>query len=290
MIMAKTLTLENYRSRIMQVVDYIWRHLDRDMDANTLAEVACFSPYHFHRIYREMMHETVFQTVKRLRLHRAACLLTRTGETVESIAKQVNYSGAEAFTRAFAALYGETPHRYRQARRQVYEDVLSLPLAFKEYPMNHTVNIETLPPLSLAGLPHRGDYLEIGAVFEKLFITAGSKGLLSDSTRSFGIYYDDPFTTAKDELRSLACITASEPEASAAGLQHASVGGGQQAVLTFTGPYAELEAAYEWFYGHWLPHSGHDLADAPPFEEYLNDPKTTPANELITRIYLPLKD
>ncbi len=287
--MAKSLTLENYRNRIMQVVDYIWQHLDSDMDANALAEVACFSPYHFHRIYREMMHETVFQTVKRLRLHRAACLLTRTSETVENIARQVNYSGAEAFTRAFAALYGETPHRYRQARRQVYEDALSLPVSFKEYPMNHTVSIESLPELSLMGLPHRGDYLEIGAVFEKLFVLAGSKGLLTDSTRSFGIYYDDPFTTPKDELRSLACITASATEHSPAELQSARVGGGQQAVLTFTGPYAELEAAYEWFYGHWLPQSGFELADAPPYEEYLNDPKTTPANELITKIYLPLK-
>lgn len=287
--MAKTITLETYRNRIMQVVDYIWNHLDGDMDINTLAEVACFSPYHFHRIYREMMHETVFQTVKRLRLHRAACLLTRTDDSVERIAKQINYSGAEAFTRAFAALYGDTPHHYRQERRQVYQDIQLLPTNLKEYPMNHQVTIETVPSLSLAGLPHQGDYLEIGAVFEKVFVIAGGKGLFTENTRSFGIYYDDPFTTPVEKLHSMACITASDKEAKAAGLQTANIGGGDHAVFTFTGPYAELEAAYEWFYGSWLPTSGHELADAPPFEEYLNDPKTTPASELTTRIYLPLK-
>ncbi|HEY7883532.1 MAG TPA: AraC family transcriptional regulator [Cellvibrionaceae bacterium] len=286
--MAKSITLETYRNRVMQVVDHLWKHLDRDTDINTLAEVACFSPYHFHRIYREMMHETVFQTVKRLRLHRAACLLVRTGDTVESIAKSVNYGSAEAFTRAFAAHYGDSPHRYRQGHRQVFDNALLLPETAKEYPMKHRVTIENLPLLHLAGMPHKGDYLDIGAVFEKLFISASSLGLVNDTTRSFGIYYDDPFTTPTEDLRSLACITV-DNNTNTRDLQSANIGGGKHAVLSFTGPYAELEAIYEWFYGHWLPESGHELADAPPFEEYLNDPKTTPANELITKIYLPLK-
>jgi len=46
-----------------------------------------------------------------------------------------------------------------------------------------------------------------------------------------------------------------------------------------------LEKPYDYLFGHWLPESGLEAANFPPFEEYLNDPKTTPPNELLTRIY-----
>jgi AraC family transcriptional regulator len=60
------------------------------------------------------------------------------------------------------------------------------------------------------------------------------------------------------------------------------------AVMRYTGPYSEIEAAYQWLLSEWLPSSGEETRDFPIWEEYLNDPKTTPAAELQTRIYLPL--
>jgi AraC family transcriptional regulator len=43
-------------------------------------------------------------------------------------------------------------------------------------------------------------------------------------------------------------------------------------------------------FGHWIPNSEKEIADFPPFEEYLNDPKNTPPNELLTRIYCLLAE
>lgn len=49
-----------------------------------------------------------------------------------------------------------------------------------------------------------------------------------------------------------------------------------------------MRAAYEWLYGQWLPASGcREAADGPVFEEYLNTPRDTPPNELVTLMYLP---
>jgi len=61
------------------------------------------------------------------------------------------------------------------------------------------------------------------------------------------------------------------------------------AVLTFKGPYAELEAPYRWLFGTWLPASGEEPADLPCFEKYLNDPKVLPPTEWLTAVYLPLR-
>ena len=61
------------------------------------------------------------------------------------------------------------------------------------------------------------------------------------------------------------------------------------AVLTFRGPYAELERAYTWLYRDWLPGSGEEPADQPPREEYLNDCRGLPPSEWLTAVMLPLR-
>lgn len=289
--MKKQVTLSSYRNRVLSVIDYVWTHIDQDLDLNTLAEIAHFSPYHFHRIYRGLMHETVSASVRRLRLHRAAAELLRTEHTIEHIAQSLNYGSMEAFSRAFSRHYGESPSAFRlkKARWQDLKHPISNVPQPRSDTMNFPVSIENIDTISLVGLPHRGDYNNISPVFEKLYLMAQNHNLLTKDTRSMGIYYDDPSAGNRDDMRSHACISASATSADNNEFEALKVGGGPHAVMTFVGPYAELEEAYEWFYGHWLPQSGYDTADAPPFEEYLNDPKTTAPAELKTLVYLPLE-
>lgn len=286
--MNKTLTLANYRDRVLCVVDYLWQNIERDVDLNTLADIAHFSPYHFHRIYRETMHETVSATARRLRLHYAACQLLRTNDTIEAIANQLGYGSGEAFSRAFKRIYEITPSAYRQQRCTPSTPNINLPNQ-RLYAMDYTIEIIQCDTIQLGGLPHQGDYLKIGAVFEKVCVAAGSLQFLNDTTRSFGIYYDDPASKESSELKSHACVTLTPEQASKANLETLTIAGGKHAALTFKGAYSELEQVYAWFYGEWVPKSGFQLADKPPFEEYLNDPKTVPPAELLTKIYLPLE-
>jgi AraC family transcriptional regulator len=55
-----------------------------------------------------------------------------------------------------------------------------------------------------------------------------------------------------------------------------------------TGPYNELGTAYDWLYQTWLPMSGEELRNLPCLEEYLNDPRQVPAQELSTAVMMPL--
>ena len=68
--MAKQQTQASYQSRLDRVVDHIYAHLDEDIRPEGLAEIACLSPYHWHRVYQAVLGETVVDTVKRLRLQR----------------------------------------------------------------------------------------------------------------------------------------------------------------------------------------------------------------------------
>lgn len=287
----KTSTSSNYRQRLTQVVDFIHDNLEGDLSVNTLADIAIMSPYHFHRIYREMAQETLNATIRRLRLQRAAAELIRSDTPIANIAKQVSYGSIEAFSRAFTKQFGDTPSSYREQKKAIDISlepfVAMLPTREKEYHDMFTVEIIDIEKTPLYGYPHKGDYMEIGSVFEKLFIYAGSNGLLDDKTRSIGLYFDDPQSVAADQLRSMACVTSTNPvDPSSDGAPEATeIPAGKCATLTFKGSYAELEKPYNWFFGEWLPNSGYETADHPPFEEYLNDPKDTPPSELLTRIH-----
>jgi AraC family transcriptional regulator len=268
-----------YSQRIRRVADYLAGHLDEDLDLDTLARVACFSPYHFHRVYRALLGETVNETVRRLRLNRAAIDLLDRELSIERTARRAGYASQAAFTRAFRAEYGEPPARYRGARREA-ENGLERAA--------YRVELIDLPALRVAAIENRGDYRLANKSFERLMTIAATTGLLTPATRTIGIYRDDPESVPAVELRSAACITVPDGWTPSDGLEEAQIEGGPYARIVHTGPYTELETAYDWLYRTWLPVSGRDPRDLPCIEEYLNDPRQVPAKDLETAVMMPL--
>jgi AraC family transcriptional regulator len=285
--MAKTSNTDwiEYGERMDRVTAYVFDHLDDELDLTKLAEVACLSPYHWHRVYHAMRGETIAATIRRLRLHRATAWLTHTAMTIEEIAAKSGFGSAESFTRIFKAAYGMPPAKYRREGSHRRFD----PATRDGSSVMQHVEIRTLPQMQAATLLHRGAYMEIGRAFERLFGTLGARNLLGPGLRMFGIYYDDPASVPETDLRSRAAIVAAVPFPIDPPLEPATVVGGEYAMLRHQGPYADMRAAYEWLYGTWLPQSGREPGDAPCVEEYLNTPRDTAPTELLSDIYLPLR-
>jgi AraC family transcriptional regulator len=280
-------TRSDYAMRLERVFRWLADHMDDTLDLAQLADVAAMSPYHFHRIYHAIQGETAAETVRRLRLHRAAVELI-TGELpVPRIARRAGYGSQEAFTRAFKAAYGVPPARYRASF--VPSLISTRAEDAMDTTMTYQATIRETPALRVAALAHHGDYINIGSTFERLMAMAGGQDLLGPWTRSFGIYYDDPASTPRDALRADACVTLPDGTLPGGELQLREIRGGGYAVTLHVGPYAELHFPYTWLYGTWLPKSGEEAAHAPSVEEYLNDARVVPPSELRTEIWLPLR-
>ncbi len=271
-----------YSERMQRVVDYVAGHLDQELDLQTLAGVAWLSPYHFHRIYRGLLGETVNETVRRLRLQRAAIDLLDRELSIERTARRASYESQAAFTRAFRAEYGEPPARYRGTRRIVELDQRSNPSMYQ-------VESIVLPKLRVAAIQHRGDYQLTSKAFERLMTAAATTGLLTPTARTIGIYHDDPVSVPQNDLRSTACITVPEGWVPSGELAEAYVEGGRYARIIHTGPYIELKTAYDWLYQTWLPSCNEEPRDLPCLEEYLNDPRQVSAKDLKTAVMMPLQ-
>lgn len=156
--------------------------------------------------------------------------------------------------------------------------------------MSYHTTIRETPAIRVAALAHRGDYAQIGSVFEQLAAIAAGMSLRGPSTRTFAIYYHDPSVTPRDALRSDACLSVPEDWSPNGPLELREIRGGRYAVTEHVGPYSELPKAYQWLYGVWLPQTGEKLAGAPLVEEYLNDARIVPPSELRTKIWLPLRE
>jgi len=281
-----TRTQEDYAVRLERVVAWLGDRLDEAVDLASMADVACMSPYHFHRIYHAMQGETATGTVRRLRLHRAAVELIAGERSVQRIAQRAGYGSQQAFTRAFKAAYGVPPGQYRAS-------FLPVPSATgTQHEMalaSYEATVREIPPIRVAALAHRGDYQTIPITFQRLSTIASGLGMLAPAARVFAIYYDDPSITRLEDLRSKACISAPAGWAPGGDLQADEIRGGRYVVTLHVGPYAELRRRYTWLYGTWLPQSAEEAADAPCIEEYLNDARIVPPTELRTEIWLPLR-
>jgi AraC family transcriptional regulator len=269
-----------YAARIERVVRYLVDHLDENLDLDTLARVACFSRYHFHRIYRATRGETAADTVRRLRLHRAALELLDAQYPIERIARRAGYSSQAAFTRAFRSAYGMPPG--------CYQNQAELDLLAPGSRAIYSIDIVDSPRIPLAALVHRGDYHGIVATFDVLVGLMRSLGTLHPDARFFGIYYDDPVSVAESDLRAEACVSVARDFVEQANLRPLQIAAGRYAKLTHVGSHSELERPYTWLYRTWLPSSGEETSDHPCVEEYLNHPRQHSPSDLRTAIWLPL--
>ena len=89
-----------YIARVDRVIDYVERHLDEELSLDKLASVACFSRFHFHRIFGAVMGETLHQFIGRLRVERAALqLVSNPSKSITEIAFDCGFSGPAPFAR-----------------------------------------------------------------------------------------------------------------------------------------------------------------------------------------------
>lgn len=279
-----------YEDRLRRVVAHVHAHLDEPLDLMRLADIACMSAHHWHRVYHGVYGETLASTVKRLRMQRAAADLANGTMPVAQVGKRAGYPSLASFNRLFKAAYGLPPARYRAEGahapfRAAAPEAPGRAASAYDAP---AVEIRELPPLDLIAVDHAGDYLQIGQAFDLLFGRLAAGKLARPGMRIVALYYDDPAAVAKLQLRSLAGAAGCAPAEIAPPLRRLQTLGGRYAVLRYRGSYASMHVAYRWLFGHWLPHSGFEPADAPVIEEYLNNPRDTAPADLLTLICLPL--
>ena len=273
-----------YEQRVLRVLQYIHDNPAGDLSLDALAEIAMMSRFHWHRVFLGMTGETCAQSVRRIRLFLAANWLTNTDLPIAEIAARTGYPNLQSFTRIFNDRFGVPPAAFRRAGTPC--PVLQQPDR-GEFTM-FKVETGDVPQRKLGAILHLGSYNEIGQHFEKLAAMATEQNLWPSVRGMIGVHYDDPNIIPEPELRSHASIWFDDSANIPDNLEQVVLPAGPSATLHYKGPYTAIKVAYDYLYGDWLPKSGQEAADAPPYEVYLNNPADTEESELLTDIVLPL--
>lgn len=99
---------------IKRILDFVERNLTEDFSLNELSKHCNFSPYYCSVIFHRYFGETMKGYMQRRRLLCAAEELKSTNNRIIDIAIKYGYSSQEAFSRAFSAVIGRTPKRFRE--------------------------------------------------------------------------------------------------------------------------------------------------------------------------------
>ena len=289
----KSTTQRDYARRMLDVIAYIQSHLDEDIQLEQLAGVACFSSYHFHRIFTGMMGQTLKKYIRQLKLQRAAEDLIKTDRSVLDIALDAGYETHESFTRAFGAMFGIAPQQFRNdnpSLNTLFSAKANVLKQLNENSGDNDMNVEIVefPQTKVAFVRHTGPYKDCGKAWETLCNWAGPNGMLQPGCTFFGLCHDDPDVTDPDKIRYDACISIDTDCQTEGQIQIKSIQAGPYAKTTHFGPYDNLSKTYAKLCGQWIPEKGYEPDSKPSIEIYLNSPEDTDPKDLITDVYVPL--
>ena len=309
-----------YRSRLNRTIDYIQNHYDEDLNLAKLAEVACFSKFHFHRIFRAMVGETINDFVQRIRLEKSMQkLTTELNKSITEIALDCGFSCSQNFAKLFKARYGITPSIFRREFKwndwkikmlnlkgknkddlqpveaflyDTYYNKRQLPIdKILDKPFVPQVRIDHLPDLSVAYIRSRGPYHSkaIGPVFKQLLQWASPRALIENGSMVLSVLWSNPSITPEDKLIHDACITVPESLRADRWVNVQVLPSGKFAIHHCEIDADHTEEIWMSFVLNWLASSDYQPDDRPPYQIYYNDADSHPLKHQIMDLCLPIK-
>ncbi|MEE7446766.1 AraC family transcriptional regulator [Methylobacterium radiotolerans] len=289
--------LRNYHSRMQRVLDHIDRHLDDNLDLETVSGIAAFSKFHFHRQFTATFGLSVHRYVQLARMKRASYRLAyRDAQSVTEVAMDAGYVAPDAFARAFRQRFGQSPSSFRkdpdwepwlaafgpleEARSKIMQRTFTA----------DDVVIRDVPSMQVALMEHRGDPAALGATIQRFIAWRKSAGLHPRTNPTFNVWRSERRPASPADYSVDLCVGTDKPiEANGEQIRVGEIPGGRCAVLRVIGHTDNLEVPALYLYREWLPSSGEEARDFPLYCQRLAFFPEVPEHEAIAELFLPLK-
>ncbi|MEO6547765.1 MAG: GyrI-like domain-containing protein [Ferruginibacter sp.] len=295
-------TVIDYRHRINDAMKFIQENSGQTLDIRLIAEVASYSPYHFHRIFAEYVGETLADYVRKVRLKKAALLLINGGKITE-VAAESGYLTASSFSKVFRQTFGVTPSHFSafSDSEKASFTLSSAPLCKKlsdrnflfpriiEEPAHQLFYIRMV--LQENGLLNEKLNNSFHDVFDKWYKIIESSNMWGNVFRRVGVIRGLTSICPEKSLYDAGFIFNTNPAfGQFPEVEVTEIRQGKWAVFLHKGPYNTLWQTWNWIFNYWLSSSGFCTRQADCFEVYLNYKSNTKPQELLTDIYVPIQN
>lgn len=278
-----------YTRRINAVISHVRENLNEALPLETLARVAGFSPFHFHRLFKSITGESVSDLVMRLRLERAVMLLRSSPAcTITSAAFASGFQSASVFSRTFKKHYGfsarswdrQSPLQERK-NGQVAGDVAHYTQPMSGNSVAHdafSVQVQQLPEQRLAYIRVYDSYRQpkqLLAAYQRLLAWFCDCGGTTQNVILYGMSQDDPDITPLRLCRFDWCVSVPVPWQTPDDISVTTLPACKVAMVRCAGDLTLEDKAFRYLFCEWLPKSRYQPANLPAMEIYRQLPSTS---------------
>ncbi|MCF5881884.1 AraC family transcriptional regulator [Aeromonas veronii] len=272
----------DYRKPVFKAMDYISHHLDDNPGLDEVAAAAAISTFHFHRIFKTMVGETIAGFTRRLRMERAARrLLASPQSDITTLALAAGFSSSQNFAKAFRLHFAMSPSEYRQQQGgnwkskigndhlpfDTYDGLVMHPVT--EHPgLLQGASVRQMPARRVAYMRRLGPYGKETceqAHRDLLALFASDEAMTPAGTLS--LYWDIPDITDETRCRTDVCIELGPEIPAGRQLTTQTIAAGPYAVCHFISRGDQLVACWETAF-RWVVGQGLNCDDRPCYEQY----------------------
>lgn len=287
----KKSTYEKRAKIANDVMNYIYKYIDTNINIDELSLQLNISKFHLHRVFKEEFGKNIYESIKSIRLEKAANLLiTNKFSTITDISNMTGYSSQTSFLRAFKQRFSMTPKEwknggYKEYSNKIIEKIsISNDLDFS----NIEPTIVKMPQMRGYYIRHKGYDKSIKKTWAKLQTWIYTNDI--KSYKQMALHHDNPIITPLEDCQYIAIAVLDEKEElKDLSLPALDIPKGIYAKFSLSGKYGDVIKLIQWVYHVWLIDSGYETTTNPSYTIYGKNHFLSLDGEFILDFYLPIK-
>ncbi|MFA7083346.1 MAG: AraC family transcriptional regulator [Arcobacteraceae bacterium] len=254
------------------IMYYIYTHIDTNIDIEELSYDLNVSKFHMHRIFKEIFGRNIYESIKSIRLQKAAnLLLTNTHSTISNIANLCGYSSQSSFISAFKQRFNASPKQWRNGFYKSYSQTI---LQQSRKAIQSQANFSKLKP-SIVKMPdlesfyirNNGYNTNVKETWQKLYTWILNHNI--QHYKQIALLHDNPTITPLNECQYIACLVVEEEvDLNNNRLPHFVISNGVYAKFYFQGKHGDMLKFIHWVYHEWLLESDYETTTKPSYVIY----------------------
>ena len=287
----KKVTFEKRTKLANDVMNYIYKYIDTNINIDELSSELNISKFHLHRIFKDEFGKNIYESIKSIRLQKAANLLiTNKFSTITDISKMTGYSSQTSFLRSFKQRFGMTPKEWKQGGYKEYSNKIVEKISnnIKEIDFDIEPTIVKMPEIKGYYIRHKGYDKTIKQTWAKLQTWIYTNDI--KEYKQIALHHDNPIITPLEECQYIAlAVLEEEEELKNLSLPTLIVPKGIYAKFSLSGKYGDIIKLIQWVYHSWLIESGYETTTNPSYTIYEKNHFLSLDGEFILDFYLPIK-
>jgi len=273
------------------VMNYVYKFIDTNINIDELSLELNVSKFHLHRIFKDEFGKNIYESIKSIRLQKASNLLiTNKYSTITDISQMTGYSSQTSFLRAFKQRFEMTPKDwknggYKEYSNKIVEKITNQNENYSGFDI--TPSIVKMPEIKGYYIRHQGYDRSIKKTWQKLQTWIYTNDI--KEYKQIALHHDNPIITPLEECQYIAIVSLENDELDDVTLPSLIIPKGIYAKFSLSGKYGDVIKLIQWVYHYWLIDSGYETTTNPSYTIYHKNHFLSDDEEFVLDYYLPIK-